>query len=87
VSQRIVRMIDLGARWLDGWGSVQAEGLVSPLKPGAPLLQQTWQDMQGELSGLSSNTTRLAARGGHMIPVEQPALIAQAVIDLVEQYR
>jgi carboxypeptidase C (cathepsin A) len=50
-------------------------------------LQQTWQDMQGELSGLSSNTTRLAARGGHMIPVEQPALIAQAVIDLVEQYR
>jgi hypothetical protein len=34
VSQRIARMIDLGARWLGGWGSVQAEGLVSPLKPG-----------------------------------------------------
>ena len=35
-------------------------------------MQQTWQDMQGELAGLSSNTTRLTARGGHMIPVEQP---------------
>jgi pimeloyl-ACP methyl ester carboxylesterase len=43
--------------------------------------------MQGELSGLSSNTTRLTARGGHMIPVEQPELIVQAIIDLVEQHR
>ena len=34
VSQRIARMIDLGARWLGDWGSVQVEGLVSPLKPG-----------------------------------------------------
>jgi hypothetical protein len=66
---------------------VQAEGLVSPLKPGAPLLQQTWQDIQGELAGLSFNTTRLTARGGHMIPVEQPELIVQAIIDLVEQDR
>ena len=27
-------MIDLGARWRGGWGSVLVEGLVSPLKPG-----------------------------------------------------
>ena len=50
-------------------------------------LQQTWQEMQGELAELSSNTTRLTARGGHMIPVEQPDLIIQAIVDLVEQYR
>jgi hypothetical protein len=87
VSQLIARIIDLGARWLGGWGSVQAKGLVSPLKPGAPLLQQTWQDMQGELSGLSSNTTRLAAPGGHMFPIEQPELVVNAIIDLVEQNR
>jgi pimeloyl-ACP methyl ester carboxylesterase len=50
-------------------------------------LQQTWQDMQGELAGLSFNTTRLTAQGGHMIPLEQPALIVQAIADLVKQER
>ena len=49
-------------------------------------LQQPWQDMQGELAGLSSNTTRLTARGGHMIAVEQPELVIQAIVDLVEGY-
>jgi pimeloyl-ACP methyl ester carboxylesterase len=48
-------------------------------------LQQTWQDMQGELAGLSSNTTRLTAEGGHMIPVEQPELIVQAIAELVDE--
>jgi len=46
-------------------------------------LQQVWQDMQSELAGLSSNTTRLTAQGGHMIPVEQPELIVQAIAELV----
>lgn len=50
-------------------------------------LRQTWQDMQGELAGLSSNTSRLTARGGHMVPLEQPELIVQAIIDLVEEVR
>jgi pimeloyl-ACP methyl ester carboxylesterase len=50
-------------------------------------LQQTWQDMQGELAGLSSSTTRLTARGGHMFPVEQPELVVNAIIDLIEQNR
>ena len=50
-------------------------------------MQQTWQDMQDELAGLSSNTTRLTARGGHMIPIEQPELVVNAIIDLVEQLR
>jgi pimeloyl-ACP methyl ester carboxylesterase len=48
-------------------------------------LRQTWQDMQGELAGLSSNTSRLTAQGGHMIPLEQPEMIVQAIIDLIEQ--
>lgn len=50
-------------------------------------LQQTWQDMQGELAGLSSNATLLAAQGGHMFPVNEPELVIQAIIDLVEQLR
>jgi pimeloyl-ACP methyl ester carboxylesterase len=50
-------------------------------------LRQTWQDMQGELEGLSSNTSRLTARGGHMIPIEQPELIVQAILDLIEKER
>lgn len=50
-------------------------------------LRQTWQDMQGELAGLSSKTSRLTAQGGHMIPLEQPELIVQAIIDLVEEER
>jgi pimeloyl-ACP methyl ester carboxylesterase len=50
-------------------------------------LRQTWQDMQSELAGLSSNTSRLTAQVGHMIPLEQPELIVQAIIDLVEEER
>ncbi len=50
-------------------------------------LQQTWQDMQGELAGLSSKTTRLTAPGGHMFPIEQPELVVNAIIDLIEQNR
>jgi pimeloyl-ACP methyl ester carboxylesterase len=50
-------------------------------------LRQTWQDMQGELAGLSSKTSRLTAQGGHMIPLEQPELIVQAITHLVEQER
>jgi carboxypeptidase C (cathepsin A) len=34
---------------------------------------------------LSSNTSRLTARGGHMIPLEQPELIVQAITNLIEQ--
>ena len=50
-------------------------------------MQQTWQDMQDELSGLSSNTTRLTARGGHMIPVDQPELVVNAIVELVDDVR
>ncbi len=69
----------LGLQWITSRGPLPAEI--------DACLQQAWQDMQGELAGLSSNTTRLTARGGHMIPVEQPELIIQAIIDLVEQLR
>jgi pimeloyl-ACP methyl ester carboxylesterase len=50
-------------------------------------LQQTWQDMQGELAGLSSNTTRLTARGGHGFPVEEPELVVDAILELVNEIR
>ena len=50
-------------------------------------LQQTWQELQSELAGLSSKTIRLTAQGGHMIPLEQPELIVQAIIDLIEEER
>jgi pimeloyl-ACP methyl ester carboxylesterase len=50
-------------------------------------LQQIWQEMQGELAELSSNSTRLTARGGHMIPVEQPELMVQAIGELVSKVR
>jgi hypothetical protein len=43
--------------------------------------------MQGELGGLSSNTTRLTALGGHMIPVEQPQLIIDAILGLLNEAR
>ena len=48
-------------------------------------LRQIWQDLQSELAGLSSNTTRLTAQGGHMIPIEQPELVVQAIAELVNE--
>lgn len=50
-------------------------------------LRQIWQDLQSELAGLSSNTTRLTAQGGHMIPIEQPELVVQAIAELVNEAR
>lgn len=47
-------------------------------------LQQIWQDLQGELAGLSTNSTYLiAARAGHNIPIEEPALVVDAILELV----
>jgi pimeloyl-ACP methyl ester carboxylesterase len=47
-------------------------------------IQQIWQDLQSELVGLSTNSTQLFARGGHMIPVEQPDLIVNAILKLMD---
>ncbi len=49
-------------------------------------LRQIWQDLQSELAGLSSNSTRvIAARSGHMIPTEEPELVIEAIRRLVNE--
>jgi pimeloyl-ACP methyl ester carboxylesterase len=51
-------------------------------------LQQIWQDLQGELAGLSTNSTHLiAARSGHNIPIEEPALVVDAILELTNEVR
>jgi pimeloyl-ACP methyl ester carboxylesterase len=51
-------------------------------------LQQIWQDLQGELAGLSTNSTHLiAARAGHQIPIEEPALVVNAILELANETR
>lgn len=64
--------------------------------PGAPPLPtetnarllQIWQDLQGELAGLSTNSTHLiAVRAGHNIPVDEPALVVDAILELAAEVR
>lgn len=51
------------------------------------ILQQ-WQDMQTELQGLSTNSTRfIANHSGHGIPEEEPRLIVEAIRFIVDEYR
>jgi len=52
-----------------------------------PLLQQ-WQDMQTELEGLSTNSTRfIADHSGHGIPEEEPRLVVEAIRFIADEYR
>ena len=49
-------------------------------------LSQIWQEMQGELAGLSAHSTRvMAAHAGHMIPSEEPAPVIEAIRTLVSE--
>ena len=50
-------------------------------------IRRIWQDLQSELVGLSSRSTQVFAQGGHGVPIEEPQLVVQAVIDVVEQLR
>jgi hypothetical protein len=51
-------------------------------------LLQMWQDMQGELMDLSSNSTRVIAdHSGHGIHKEEPRLVVDAILKLVNEYR
>jgi hypothetical protein len=51
-------------------------------------VMQLWQDMQDELAGLSSNSTRLIAdHSGHYIHLEEPRLVAEAIRWVVNEYR
>jgi hypothetical protein len=54
----------------------------------AARLSQIWQDMQTELMGLSTHSTRvMAAHAGHMIPAEEPQPIIDAIRGLVTEVR
>jgi pimeloyl-ACP methyl ester carboxylesterase len=61
--------------------------------PGATAAEQraydsTWQVMQVELTALSSRATRVVAtRSGHNIPTEQPAIVIDAIRDIVRAIR
>ena len=51
-------------------------------------LQQIWQGLQEELAGLSTNSTHLvAARAGHNIPIEEPGLVVDAILELTNEVR
>jgi len=51
-------------------------------------LQQIWQEMQKELTSLSSNSTRvIATQAGHDIPNEEPELVIEAIVKLVNEDR
>ena len=57
-----------------------------PEETSAKLLQR-WQDLQAELMGLSSNSTQVFAQGGHGIPIEEPQLVVDAILELVNEIR
>ncbi|OGO43963.1 MAG: hypothetical protein A2W37_02210 [Chloroflexi bacterium RBG_16_63_12] len=47
-----------------------------------------WQELQADLAGLSSNGKLVVAeKGGHGIPVDQPALVVDAIRQVVETVR
>jgi len=51
-------------------------------------LRQIWQNLQGELAGLSSNSIRvIAVHAGHYIQNEEPDLVVDAIRKLVNEAR
>jgi pimeloyl-ACP methyl ester carboxylesterase len=50
-------------------------------------IRQLWQGLQRELAGLSSSSTQVFAQGGHMIPIEEPQLVVDAILQVVGQIR
>ena len=51
-------------------------------------LQQIWQDLQVELARLSTNSTHvIAVRAGHNIPIEEPALVVDVILELANEIR
>jgi len=50
-------------------------------------IRRIWQDLQSELVGLSSNSTQVFAQGGHGIPIEEPQLVVDAILEIVNEIR
>jgi hypothetical protein len=66
------------------------------INPGMPILpdeintkvMQLWQDLQAEMEGLSTNSTRyIAVRSNHGIPYYEPRLVVEAIRHVVDEYR
>jgi pimeloyl-ACP methyl ester carboxylesterase len=52
------------------------------------ILEQAWQDAQKDLTSLSSNSTlRVATKAGHTIQNDEPQLVIDAILDLVDKAR
>jgi pimeloyl-ACP methyl ester carboxylesterase len=50
--------------------------------------EQVWQELQAELAGLSTNSRMLAAgKSGHRIQMDQPELVVDAILQMVEMIR
>lgn len=51
-------------------------------------LRQIWGDLQSELAGLSSNSTRvIASQAGHFVQDEEPGLVVAAIVEAVNEAR
>ena len=51
-------------------------------------LEQVWQDLQKDLAGLSSNSALIVAtKAGHYIQNDEPQLVIDAILDLVDKAR
>jgi pimeloyl-ACP methyl ester carboxylesterase/bifunctional DNase/RNase len=68
-----------------------ARSAVNPLGLPAELIvqrDQTWQDMQADLARLSSRSTqRFAEQSGHMVPLDQPEIVIEAIREMVDTLR
>ena len=51
-------------------------------------LDRVWQDLQIDLAGLSSNSTHIiAAHAGHFIQVDEPQLVIDAILKVMDQMK
>jgi pimeloyl-ACP methyl ester carboxylesterase len=49
-------------------------------------IEQVWENLQNDLAGLSSNSTHvIATRAGHYIQVDEPQLIIDAILKVIEE--
>jgi pimeloyl-ACP methyl ester carboxylesterase len=52
------------------------------------VIEPTWQEMQAELTKLSSNSKQVTAKkAGHIIQAEEPELVVDAIIEVVKKVR
>lgn len=51
-------------------------------------IEQIWEDLQNDLANLSSNSTHIiATRAGHYIQVDEPQLVIDAILRMIDEAR